>query len=347
MAVDTASTAPGLTPARLQITGAIRQASSTTGTSFEYLLAAAKIESNLNPSAAASTSSARGLYHFIEQTWLGTVKEAGQALGYGHYADAITRSDSGRYSVSDPSMRQAILKLRDDPVASAAMAGVLTRSNGMKLTSTLGREPTNGELYIAHFLGVGGASKLITRAETTPQTSAAALFPSAAAANRSIFYDRAGRTRSVSEVYGVLSGRYAAAARAPATQTAMAAMNILPAAVAPASAAPTSVTLAPEPVTVSRNAAFLSAFPSVGNSAPADGGAATAPLVRAAGDAPSARADEPLFRTLFQGGDRPQPVSPAVRQLWAAGATGSDKPTAERMRQGFDLFSDPSGRFSG
>jgi hypothetical protein len=337
-----------LTPARLQITGAIRQASSTTGTSFEYLLAAAKIESNLNPSAAASTSSARGLYQFIEQTWLGTVKEAGQALGYGHYSDAITRSDTGRYSVSDSSMRQAILKLRDDPVASAAMAGVLTRSNGMKLASTLGREPTNGELYIAHFLGVGGASKLITRAESTPQTSAAALFPSAAAANRSIFYDRAGRTRSVGEVYGVLTGRYASAARAPATQTAMAAMNILPAAVAPTSATPISATLAPEPVTVSRNAAFLSAFPSVGSSAAADGGVANAvPLARAAGDAPSARADEPLFRTLFQGGDRPQPVAPAVRQLWAAGATGSDKPAAERMRQGFDLFSDPSGRFSG
>lgn len=347
MAVDTASTAPGLTPARLQITGAIRQASSTTGANFEYLLAAAKIESNLNPSAAASTSSARGLYQFIEQTWLGTVKEAGQAFGYGHYADAITRSDTGRYAVSDPSMRQAILKLRDDPVASAAMAGVLTRSNGMKLASTLGREPTNGELYIAHFLGVGGASKLITRAESAPQTSAAALFPNAAAANRSIFYDRAGRTRSVSEVYGVLAGRYATAARLPATQTAMAAMNILPSAAA-AGAAP--VTSASEPVVVSRNAAFLAAFPSVGSNTGADGSTATAlPRVLAAGTAPSAAApaDEPLFRTLFQGGDRPQPVSPAVRQLWAAGPVGADKPAAERMRQGFDLFSDPSGRFSG
>jgi hypothetical protein len=58
---------------------------------------------NLNPKAQASTSSARGLYQFIEQTWLGTVKEAGNAFGYGKYADAITKSDSGRYSVADSS----------------------------------------------------------------------------------------------------------------------------------------------------------------------------------------------------------------------------------------------------
>ena len=64
----------------------------TTGTSFEYLLATAKMESNFNPTAGASTSSARGLFQFIDQTWLGTVKEAGAQLGYGKYADAISKS---------------------------------------------------------------------------------------------------------------------------------------------------------------------------------------------------------------------------------------------------------------
>ena len=64
----TASAAP-------QITGAIRQAAQSTGISFEYLLTTAKIESNLNPSAQASTSSAKGLYQFIDQTWLGTMKQ--------------------------------------------------------------------------------------------------------------------------------------------------------------------------------------------------------------------------------------------------------------------------------
>ena len=83
MAVDTSSTtvAAGADASRTRIAGAIKQAANSTGTSFEYLLATAKLESNFNPTAGASTSSARGLYQFIDQTWLGTVKEAGPQLG--------------------------------------------------------------------------------------------------------------------------------------------------------------------------------------------------------------------------------------------------------------------------
>src|SRR6185312_8364257 len=91
------------------VTGAIRQAAQSTGISFEYLLTTAKIESNLNPAAQASTSSAKGLYQFIDQTWLGTKKQDGTALGLGRYADAITRSPDGHYEVSNPAMRTAIL----------------------------------------------------------------------------------------------------------------------------------------------------------------------------------------------------------------------------------------------
>ena len=78
-----------------QITGAIRQAAQSTGISFDYLLTTAKIESNLNPAAQASTSSAKGLYQFIDQTWLGTMKQDGAALGLGRYADAIARAPEG------------------------------------------------------------------------------------------------------------------------------------------------------------------------------------------------------------------------------------------------------------
>src|SRR6201747_588663 len=214
MSVDTlnANAAAGVDPTRVKIAGSIKQAASTTGASFEYLLATAKMESNFNPKASASTSSARGLFQFIDQTWLGTVKEAGSQLGYGNYAGAITKSSSGSYSVRDPSARSAILKLRDDPAASSAMAGVLTQSNSFKLTGKIGRRPTDGELYMAHFMGVGGAAKLISNAEDNPQASGARLFPNAAAGNRSIFYDRGGRARSVSEVYSVLTSRYASAA---------------------------------------------------------------------------------------------------------------------------------------
>lgn len=327
MSVDVASaTTTAANASRNRVAGAIQQAAATTGTSFEYLLATAKMESNFNPSAVATTSSARGLFQFIDQTWLGTVKEAGAALGYSQYADAITRSSSGSYSVSDPAMRKAILDLRNDPGASAAMAGVLTHSNGFKLIGAIGRRPTDSELYMAHFMGVGGAAKLITNAENNPGVSGAQLFPSAASANRPIFYDRSGRERTVSEVYGVLSSRYASAARSSSPGTMVASANTV--AVVPAAAAPVD------------NAAYLSSFPDV---------RATKPV------AVSQPAQDLSFRTLFQAGDRAQPVSPAVQQLWANGQSQSASATVDALRatpevrapRPFDLFSDRAGVFSG
>ncbi len=117
------------------VASAIRQAASATGTSFNYLLATAQVESGLNPQAGASTTSARGLFQFIEQTWLATMKESGAGLGYGRYADAITKTDSGRYVVQDPTMRSQILKLRNDPTANATMAGAFTKANAAALTA--------------------------------------------------------------------------------------------------------------------------------------------------------------------------------------------------------------------
>jgi hypothetical protein len=306
MSVDTsnATATAGVDPSRVRVAGAIKQAASTTGTSFEYLLTTAKMESDFNPTAGASTSSAHGLFQFIDQTWLGTVKEAGALLGYGKYADAITKSRSGNYSVSDPKARTAILKLRNDPAAASSMAAVLTQSNSFKLTGKIGRRPTDGELYMAHFMGVGGAAKLITNAEDNPQASGARLFPNAAAANRSIFFDRSGRARNVSEVYSVLSARYAGAANSPATRSAMASVGDVKPNVALASA--TSVAPAAAPID---NAAYLSTFPDARTVTPVT----VASAATATETSPPAA---PVFRSLFQAGDRTEPVSPAVRELW-------------------------------
>jgi hypothetical protein len=190
------------------VTGAIRQAARLTGTSFHYLLAAAKVESNLNPAAKAGSSSAGGLFQFIDQTWLGTLKQSGASLGYGQYAEAIEQSDSGRYTVADAGLRSEIMKLRHDPAANAAMAGAFTKSNAQYLSEKLGREPNESELYIAHFLGARGAAKLIGLATATPNAIAADSFPRAAGANRSIFYAEGGRPRSFADVTRVLAGRY-------------------------------------------------------------------------------------------------------------------------------------------
>jgi hypothetical protein len=341
MAVDTsnATASAGVDQSRAGIAGAIKQAAATIGASFEYLLTTAKMESDFNPKAGASTSSAHGLYQFIDQTWLGTVKEAGAQLGYGQYADAITKSSSGSYSVSDPTARAAIMKLKDDPAASSAMAAVFTQSNSFKLTGMIGRRPTDSELYMAHFMGVGGAAKLISNAEDNPQASGARLFPNAAAANRSIFYDSSGQARSVSAVYSVLTSRYASAAGSSATRSAMASVGGISTV---ASAAPATAAL--------DNAAFLSSFP------------VTAVTVASASTTGGSAPTDPSFRSLFQGGARAEPVSPAVQELWGNTASltsvapatsvapvnvATAAPAASASApQGLDLFSDRNGTFS-
>ena len=187
------------------VIGALRSAAQRTGTDFGYLLQTAMRESSLDPKAQASTSSASGLFQFVEQTWLGTVKQHGTEHGLGGYADAISMGNDGRFHVADPSVRQEILALRQDPEVSATMAGEMTNDVRQTMETALGRQVSSGELYAAHFLGPKGAIKLIKASEATPQASASALFPEAAQANRRIFFTKNGDERSVSSVMTALT----------------------------------------------------------------------------------------------------------------------------------------------
>ena len=332
---------PAATSAAPQITGAIRQAAQSTGISFEYLLTTAKIESNLNPSAQASTSSAKGLYQFIDQTWLGTMKQAGTALGLGRYADAITRSPDGHYDVSDSAMRTAILRLRGDPQASAMLAGALTRNNAALVGGNIGRQPSNGELYIAHFLGADGASKLINGASKQPSASAAAMFPSAAAANRSIFYDSAGRARSVGEVYRKLTRLFDSARNVAVAQGGLADV-IGPAGAIAAPPLPPPVTVASAPPikavagTRMRVASIAPPIPPASIPSP-DTAGMTQAFARASEQLPPTPGPRPSFQSMFT--DRVnQPLAQTVNHLWGAPVAGAP-PTAQSV-QVLDLFTD-------
>lgn len=210
-----------------RVMSAIQAAAQKTGTGFDYLLRTARRESSLQPTAQAPTSSARGLYQFIDSTWLTMVREEGRNLGLGRFAEQIGRDASGRPTVADPAARQQILALRDDPAVSALMAGAFTNRNAAELRSATGRNPTEGELYMAHFLGSGGAARLINANQSNPQATAARLFPDAAGANRRIFFDQ-GRPRTIAEVYQVLSSGQSTTVAAttgttPAAQTVAAA----------------------------------------------------------------------------------------------------------------------------
>jgi hypothetical protein len=288
MAVGAASDVGG------KVVGAIRDAARVTGTGFEYLLKTAMRESGFNPKAKSSKSSASGLFQFLDQTWLATVKQSGASVGYGRYAGAIVRTSSGRYVVPDGAMRRAIMNLRYDPSANAMMAGAFTKANAARLARALGRAPSDGELYIAHFLGQSGAVKLISSAENAPQTTAARLFPHAARANRSIFFDKAGGARSSADVYRMLVAKHDGTAMPPAF-----------------AAAPVQLTTPAAPVTA---ALAPVASPSTVAAAP----------TTAAAPAPAA---PPMFSTLFNN-DRREGVSPFVRDLWGAGNAGLVQPAS-------------------
>jgi hypothetical protein len=287
-----------------QIAGAIRQAAQSTGISFEYLLTTAQIESNLNPSAQAPTSTAKGLYQFIDQTWLGTLKQEGPTLGLSRYADAISRGADGRYDVPDPAMRSAIMRMRSDPAASAMLAGAFTRANAAQLTDAIGRRPSEGELYIAHFLGPDGAGKLIGAAMSRPQANAAAMFPAAAAANRSIFYERSGAPRTASAVYANLTGRFEIAR----------AIQFAPGLRSGVGEAQAAVPLTPD------TAGITQAFAAANDTMPPP---------------PDTK---PLFQAMFTDRARTA-VAPAVNSLWARGK-GDSGTIGGAPAGGLDLFTD-------
>lgn len=183
-----------------RIQQAIAYAANATGIDFDYLLGQAKVESGLNASARAGSSSASGLYQFIESSWLAVVKKHGAEHGLGWAADAI-RTSGGRYSVADGATRQAILALRNDPAAASLMAAEHASDNKAALEGNLGRAANGTDLYMAHFLGLGGANKFLSAMQADPQASGASLFPGAARTNRSVFYDDGGRPRSLSAIY--------------------------------------------------------------------------------------------------------------------------------------------------
>jgi hypothetical protein len=296
MAVGAASDVGGT------VVGAIREASRVTGTGFEYLLKTAMRESSFNPNAKSSNSSATGLFQFIDQTWLATLKQSGASLGYGRYAGAIARTSSGRYVVPNAAMRKQIMNLRYDPTANAVMAGAFTQRNAARLARALGRAPTDGELYIAHFLGQSGAVKLIAAAENAPQATAADLFPHAARANHSIFFDRQGGARSSAEVYRVLVAKHDGTATPPLPAVASAPVQPVAAlaAAVPTPAAPVAATPAVTAGTI------VGALPATA--------AAYAP-------------DQPMFSNLFSS-DRRDPISPFVRDLWSTNSVGLVQPAS-------------------
>ena len=187
-------------PGAQRIAYAIQSAANTTGVNFAYLLNKAQQESGFDPNAKASASTATGLFQFTKQTWLHEIKTHGAQYGLSDYADHITVNSNG-VAHADPAWRKAILDLRKNPEVSADMAGELDKENGASLKASVGGKIGSTELYLAHFLGAGGARDFLKTMRADPSSKAADILPDAAAANPSVFYGTDGEARSVGQIY--------------------------------------------------------------------------------------------------------------------------------------------------
>jgi hypothetical protein len=81
------------------------------------------------------------------------------------------------------------------------MAAEHAADNEARLDAKLDREVKPVDLYLAHFLGLKGAVNFLRAMEENPDQSAAAISPRAAAANKSIFYNADGSSRSLKQIY--------------------------------------------------------------------------------------------------------------------------------------------------
>jgi hypothetical protein len=169
-----------------------------------YLMALADKESSFRTEVKASTSSAEGLFQFIERTWLDMIKAFGPKHGFEAEA-AIIETTDGKPAIADEAERTRVLNLRRDPYVAAVMAAEMLRRDAALIGLKIGRELNATEMYLAHFLGLDGAARFIAMKTAKKAKSATVAFPSAAKANASIFFGRGKKGRrkglSVPEVY--------------------------------------------------------------------------------------------------------------------------------------------------
>jgi hypothetical protein len=179
----------------------IRQASEATSADFGLLMAQAQRESGFRADAKSSTSSATGLFQFVDSTWLDMVHRFGDKYGVGDLAQQISETSNGKLAVANANTKQKILDLRQDPAISSLLAAEYAKQNQTEMEQSLGRPLSRGDVYMAHFLGAGGATQFLKALDSKGDMPAAKLLPDAAAANPGIFYDAAGHAKSVRDIY--------------------------------------------------------------------------------------------------------------------------------------------------
>ncbi|MCK9234789.1 MAG: transglycosylase SLT domain-containing protein [Gammaproteobacteria bacterium] len=143
------------------------------------------LESDFRNQARPGTSSAMGLGQFIKSTWEAMIKRYG-----------------GKYG-----LQPGVSRL--DPIANSLMTAEYMKENHKTLTNNFpNRKISMLDLYLAHFLGPGGATSFLKAMGNNPGAVAAQLLPKAANANKWVFYDKeTRRPRTFADIINYFQSR--------------------------------------------------------------------------------------------------------------------------------------------
>lgn len=160
----------------------LQEVAKMTGVDPALLTMMCAVESDFKIGAKAGTSSAGGLFQFIDDTWNAMLSKYGSKYGLAPGTSKF------------------------DPRANALLGAEYIRENYNYLSKKIGRQPTENDLYMAHFFGPAGAEQVLTG---NPDDVAARLNPKAADANPTIFFEGGGkgRARTVREVIADIGSR--------------------------------------------------------------------------------------------------------------------------------------------
>lgn len=150
------------------------------GPTEDYLNRLAIVESGGNPKAKAKTSSAAGLFQFTEGTWKEYVKKANKDYSLDDRFDREKATEIMKYKVEE---HKSFIK------------------------EFLGKEPTNTDLYMTHFLGRTGGKSFLTASPLA--TVDKVMSKEQMEANRSIAFDKQGKPRRVIDVYKLFEDKLA------------------------------------------------------------------------------------------------------------------------------------------
>lgn len=159
------------------VKGVIDGAAKMVGVDPKLMASMAAVESGFNYNIKSTSSPALGLFQFMPDTWAGMMKK-----------------HAAKYGI-DPATPPT------DPRANALLGAEYIKENSLALKGALNRPVNNTDVYMAHFLGGGGARTFF---KADPNAIAATVMPGPARQNVNIFYDKAGRAKTIAEVYDTM-----------------------------------------------------------------------------------------------------------------------------------------------